>query len=208
MSDVDFTPVPDFEGTIFDRATGEVLGHFTRPADTVLVVVQTSLAEGKGLVPGHIPFDKLIDGETGEVRDRPEWSPKVALNEVTGLPEGTRALVQNRWAVIEGGTLTIPADHPETVRVQLFHPQHGETAIEVACERLAAPADHPNRLTTGGSLLRATSYPAVGDQLDALWKMLARWGQAVERLAPGTVTADDIAMIESIAAVKAKFPKP
>lgn len=47
--------------------------------------------------------------------------------------------------------------------------------------------------------LRREAYPDVGDQLDAMWKMLAN-------VNPKTPEAQ--AMLDQVAAVKTKYPKP
>lgn len=46
--------------------------------------------------------------------------------------------------------------------------------------------------------LRAKEYPDIGDQLDALWKMLRTQAQA---------DPEAKAMLDKIDAVKARFPK-
>lgn len=49
--------------------------------------------------------------------------------------------------------------------------------------------------------LRAASYPSIGDQLDALWKLY-------NALATGTPTpADALAVRDAVAAVKEKYKK-
>lgn len=47
---------------------------------------------------------------------------------------------------------------------------------------------------------RCSEYPAIGDQLDAIWKALDASGI---RLPPETV-----AVLDSIRSVKKRFPKP
>lgn len=49
--------------------------------------------------------------------------------------------------------------------------------------------------------LRVADYPAVGDQLDALWK-------GFEALAKGEPMPEAEAMLARVNAVKARFPKP
>jgi hypothetical protein len=49
--------------------------------------------------------------------------------------------------------------------------------------------------------LRAAAYPSIGDQLDAIWKML-------ETLHPVSSSVEAEAMRDRIRAVKVQFPKP
>jgi hypothetical protein len=49
--------------------------------------------------------------------------------------------------------------------------------------------------------VRASNYPAIGDQLDALWKGFAAMADGKEPPAEATT------MLEQILAVKERFPK-
>lgn len=48
---------------------------------------------------------------------------------------------------------------------------------------------------------RRAEYPAIGDQLDALWKALAA-------MPHGTLPPEADAMLERIRAIKDEYPKP
>lgn len=49
---------------------------------------------------------------------------------------------------------------------------------------------------------RQVDYPTVGEQLDALWKTIVSLAHG------GTIPADARAVMDAVAAVKAKHPKP
>lgn len=51
--------------------------------------------------------------------------------------------------------------------------------------------------------LRADEYPFIGDQLDAIWKILNQW-----RLEGKELPQDGDNMLNAILAVKKKHPKP
>lgn len=203
MSDpAPFVPVPDFEGTFFDRATGRPELHVTRPAADMLVAIQSALAAGQGLVPGHVPFDKLIDPDTGAVRARDEWALTTGTNHVTGIPEGAQVRVDGQhWAEVVDGRIEIAAEWPQDVEVLVIHPRHGEARLRVPCAPVTGKiAAHAVRIAQDVSLLRANAYPPIGDQLDALIKGLAKL--------PGAQAVPELkGLIDASAAVKAAFPK-
>lgn len=64
---------------------------------------------------------------------------------------------------------------------------------------------HENRIARAAAgsyrIRRQAEYPSVGEQLDALWKVIAG-------MPPGQIPAEAQAVLDKVNAVKAKHPKP
>jgi uncharacterized small protein (DUF1192 family) len=84
-----------------------------------------------------------------------------------------------------GAKLVLRGDDLEWLDTKQTQPTEAEIQAEIT--RLQAEYD-----AKAYARSRAAEYPAIGDQLDALWK----GGEAAQ------------AMLEQVQAVKAKYPKP
>lgn len=55
-------------------------------------------------------------------------------NRVTGLPEGTIALVNGETVFVEDGSLEIEVEYDQVIKVTLMNPRFLDTTVEVVCE--------------------------------------------------------------------------
>lgn len=63
------------------------------------------------------------------------------------------------------------------------------------------------RLDQDRARLRAGDYPAIGDQLDALWKIIDAILPHLPPEALDAIPRDALAELERVAGVKARFPR-
>lgn len=59
---------------------------------------------------------------------------QVTTNTVSGIPQGTTALVSGSLLVVNDGTLELEVTYPQTIQVVLSHLRHIERVVEVPCE--------------------------------------------------------------------------
>ena len=128
-----------------------------------------------GTKPGEVTFDP----ETGKVSKARAASVEIPDAHPTGaqltirLPKGVVAEVDG---VAHRGSVTLRSDDPKRVPIELHGRQRGSFVVEFQTYRER----------------RAADYPALADQLDALWK----GGEAAE------------AMKAQVMAVKERHAKP
>lgn len=59
---------------------------------------------------------------------------EVTTNTVSGIPQGTTAIVSGSLFVVNDGTLELEVTYPQTIQVVLSHLRHTQKVVEVPCE--------------------------------------------------------------------------
>lgn len=184
------------EITIYDPKTGAVLGRTAvRDGEDAAIVEQ-------GLAWTEEVGDR-IDPATGTAAPFLATEVVVSGNTVTGIPEGSKVLVNDVSVEPRKGVLTLHVAMAETVSVRIFHPNHEDVDLHVACTPEASPPEGYT-VPQDYARLRLTTYPPRDDQLDALWKLVDALAAASPR---AVLPADALAIRDRIAAAKSRYPK-
>lgn len=187
--------------SFFDRETGE----FTRCRSIAFGRQPVLCHPHEDWKPGRFdPTVCRVDPATGEVVPLLDFMPVVDGNRISNLPEGTKAVVHLRPAMIGAdGVLQVNVEYPQTIRVHLTRALHNHAEVILDCTPAGnAPGgfDLPQRYDR----LRMGSYDPGGDQLGALWKGL----QALAEATGVTLPEDAAEGLTRIRNVKSKYPKP
>ena len=176
--------------SFYDRTTGEFTRFRSIDFGRQPIITRT----GEDWTHGR--FDGTtcrVDLATGEVVPLYDFAPVVAVNRVSNLPEGTKALYHRHKAIIgPDGVLHINVEYPQTITVHLTRALYNHAALAVECapeSNARGGRDLPQKYDR----LRMKEYPDWRELADAIAK------------------DDPAALAEYRAkclAVKAKFPKP
>lgn len=184
--------------TYYRIDTGEIVGWGPAPGE------DDEMAPGVAWIEGtHDNTFERIDLATRLAVPLRKYDLTIQMNRVAGLPQGVTAFVAGEPpVVVEDGDLTFTVDYEQSVHVTLQCPTYEHATIDVLCspEFNAVTADIDVTVAQDVTLLRATDYPSIGDQLDAIWKALAAL--------PGNALPDETKdMLSRVQRVKSRFEK-
>ena len=183
------------EITIYDPKTGAVLGRTAvRDGEDAAIVEQ-------GLAWTEEVGDR-IDPATGRAASFLPNPASVSGNTVSGIPEGSKVIVNDVSVEPVKGEIKLRVAMAETVEVRIYHPTHEDAVLHVACTPEASPATG-YAVPQDYARLRLTAYPPRDDQLDALWKLVG--ALAAGRRA--SMPADALPVLDQVAGAKTRFPK-
>lgn len=115
--------------TVYDVATGQIVGTLSGRGLTPEALEQAGLA----YIEGRVPAGSYIDLKTKEPLPLLTFDLSIETNRVTGIPAGSQALIGRETVAVDDGQIEFDVGHPETITVALTHPIYEPLTIEVPC---------------------------------------------------------------------------
>lgn len=155
------------------------------------------------MVSGSYP-GCFFDFDAKDPRPLMNMALSVSENLLKGIPEGSEVLVMDvPSSNVSGGTLFIDVDYDDEIVVSVSHPKYNRVPeIKIPCKYSAKNSNKPvMKVAKELADVRGRNYPEVGEQLDAMWKI-------INALVAGQVIPEDAKSVQqAILNVKTSIPK-